>query len=225
MKSSRTPREVVALATDYDMLFSPGERFSYSNTNYIVLGLIIEEVTHQPVELALEQRVLKPTGMTASSMRISRVREPPIAHGYDGSKDVTQVDLNVPWTAGGMVSTVDDVSRFFQSLFGGTLVATQTVAVMTRDAVDPTKETGSGYGLGIARQPFTCGMALGHSGRIDGFSTEAWTLVDGQRSVVVVENDERLHRATTPSRTRRSATEGRPLTGWAAWTSRPSGGC
>ena len=98
------PQELIDIANRRPLWFEPGTRSLYSNTNYIVLGLIAEKVTGRTVEHLLQTRIFDPAGMTATSLEWDRVSEPPIAHGYDQGNDVTAADLSLIWTAGGVVS-------------------------------------------------------------------------------------------------------------------------
>jgi D-alanyl-D-alanine carboxypeptidase len=184
-----TPRELVRLSTIHDSLFAPGSQGSYSNTNYIVLGMLVEEVTSQPIEAVLEKRIFAPADMQDTSMRRSRLSEPPLARGYDGNRDVTLSDLSSGWAAGGVASTAADLDRFLQALFGGRLVSMPQV----RDMMKPRGQLVDGgfaeYGLAVARRPLKCGTALGHNGGLPGYATEAWLLEGTERSAVVLVND------------------------------------
>jgi D-alanyl-D-alanine carboxypeptidase len=181
------PRDIVELATREPLLFQPGTQSSYSNTNYIVLGLIVEEATGRPVEQLLQTRIFDPAGMSATSLDPRRVAEPPIAHGYENGTDVTATDLSLGWTAGGVVSTAADLTHFMEALFQDRLGAHLLTEMSTwRGELDP---GGVRYGLGLARIAISCGQAWGHSGEVPGFASQAWSVPDGTRSIVILLNE------------------------------------
>lgn len=174
------PQELIDIANRRPLWFEPGTRSLYSNTNYIVLGLIAEKVTGRTVEHLLQTRIFDPAGMTATSLEWDRVSEPPIAHGYDQGNDVTAADLSLIWTAGGVVSTAPDVTRFMQALFHDRWGADLLTEMSTWRGQD--------YGLGLDSSPISCDEAWGHGGQIPGFTSFAAGLPDGTRSIVILVN-------------------------------------
>ena len=181
------PHDIVDIATRRALLFEPGTQSSYSNTNYVVLGLIVQQVTGRPVEQLLQTRVFDLAGMSATSLERGRTSEPPIAHGYDAGTDVTSADLSLAWTAGGVVSTAPDVTRFMEALFHDRLGSDLVTEMSTwRGQLEG---SGPQYGLGLARIPISCGHAWGHDGEIAGFASQSWSLPDGTRSVVILVNE------------------------------------
>ncbi|MFC5288996.1 serine hydrolase domain-containing protein [Actinokineospora guangxiensis] len=169
--------ELVELATSRPLLFPPGERFSYSNTNYIVAGMLIEDVTGRSWEREVTQRVLRPLGMRDTRTG-GTVLPGPHARGYLEVRgtlvDVTALDSSIGGAAGGMISTTADLDRFFSALLGGKLLRRAELAEM--------RETVSGYGLGIAQIPTPCGgVAWGHEGAIPGYVTVS---LSGERTSV-----------------------------------------
>ncbi len=180
------PRQIVRIASDQPLLFQPGTRSSYSNTNYVVLGVIAEKVTGLPVERLLQTRIFGPSGMRATSLDPTRATEAPRAHGYEDGGDVTANDLSLAWAAGGVVSTADDVTRFLDALFHGRLGADLVGAMTTSRG--RLEQTGAPYGLGLTQLPTACGTAWGHEGAITGYAADAWSTRDGTRSVVLLVN-------------------------------------
>jgi len=124
------PRELVAIATDHRPLFAPGTRFSYSNTNYILAGLVIERVTGQRLAAQLQQRIFQPLDLGDTELPVTeQALASPSIHGYAprekgwrvtdgpaGLLDVTEMDPSWAWAAGAMVSTTSDLARFYQAL-------------------------------------------------------------------------------------------------------------
>lgn len=169
------PAQLLDVAFGHEPYFAPGEGWHYSNTNYIVLGLLIEAVTGGSYPDNVERRILKPLKLNETSVPGDRARLPrPYAHGYttvDGDTDVDASAMNpsLDWAAGDMVSTTADLDRFFDALLGSELTSENTLDQM-REAVD----TGTvfGYGLGLQRFELPCGVSVeGHSGQLLGYTT------------------------------------------------------
>lgn len=161
------PRELVAMSTARPLDFEPGAKFAYSNTNYVVAGLLIEKATGQSYERAVERRVLRPLGMRETRMG-GRAPHGPHAHGYmvigDRPVDVTAMNSSMAWAAGAMISTTADLDRFYAALLSGRVLAPAQLAEM--------KTTVDGYGLGLYEAPLPCGRSVwGHDGGIPGYAT------------------------------------------------------
>lgn len=165
--------------------FPPGSRGRYANVGYGALGLLLERVRMQPLGEVLEQQIFGPAAMVDSELQGR-----PQVHGYTDGEDVTnEIYLQLLPAAGSVVSTVGDVDRFFQSLWSGKLLDPTTVAEMRTVRGNVEQGAWSDYGLGLATLTLGCGTAYGHGGRINGYTIEAWTLEDGDRSTVVLVND------------------------------------
>ena len=166
----------------------------YSNTNYILLGMIIQKVTGQSPITEINRRILAPLGLQGTSFPLTSTQIPaPFAHGYYGPLDVTNlVNPSPTWTAGAMISTVDDLARFYRALLTGRLLP----RAQQRELLTAVRITDSGalfpehFGLGIYRIQLPCGTAWGHDGGYPGgFKTYAYTSPDGHRQAVLVYND------------------------------------
>ncbi|MGX7827236.1 serine hydrolase domain-containing protein [Actinokineospora sp. 24-640] len=173
------PRELVAVATARPLEFEPGARHSYSNTNYVVAGLLIEKVTGQSYDRAVERRVLRPLGMRETRMG-GRTPHGPHAHGYmsigDRPVDVTAMNSSMAWAAGAMISTTADLDRFYAALLSGRVLAPAQLAEMTT--------TVEGYGLGLHETPLPCGGSVwGHNGGIPGYATFVMSTEDATTRV------------------------------------------
>lgn len=173
--------------------FPPGTDFGYSNTGYLVLGLLIEKITGEPLERVLQHQIFGPLHLSDTSMPTGPEIRGPHAHGYtdfgDGGAYVERdlFDPSLSWAAGAIVSTVADVADFYQALLTGHLLPAAQLAQMTtfRDIGDD-----QGYGLGLQQQPYPCATVHGHTGGGLGFSTDAETTLDGHRQTVVFANAE-----------------------------------
>ena len=184
------PQQLVDIALS---LGPPVHGWEYSNTNYILLGMIIQKVTGQSPITEINRRILAPLGLRATSFPLTSTQIPsPYAHGYYGSQDVTNlVNPSVAWTAGAMISTVDDVATFYRALLTGRLLPpAQEHELLTTIPVDDIGELfPEHYGLGIYSVQLSCGTAWGHDGGWPGgFKTIAYTSRDGSRQAVMVYN-------------------------------------
>jgi D-alanyl-D-alanine carboxypeptidase len=188
-RTATAPPAMVALVAHEPLQFPPGSRSFYSNTNYLVLGMILQTASHQSLASLLQQRLFGPLGLRSASLAPSRTQTPPLAHGYEGDEEVTNPELAWLWAAGGVVSNVGDVARFYDDLLSGKVVHGHLLQRMLTMRKETNHELEfSGYGLGIATIPTRCGTAYGASGVVRGFFTHAWTSKDHTRSVVIAVN-------------------------------------
>jgi len=187
-----TPRQLVKVAVSHRPLFRPGRRWSYSNTNYILAGLVIQAVTHRSVGDELRDRIFRPLNLQHTSFPSGPTISGPHVDGYlfYGSpfmRDTAHVSPSAAWAAGAIVSTVQDVAIFYRALLGGRLLSPALLAEM-----ETTVSTGSGdgYGLGLLAIHTACGRMLGHDGDFPGYATEAFTSPNRQRQLVLFMNSD-----------------------------------
>jgi D-alanyl-D-alanine carboxypeptidase len=187
-----SPREIVAVATAHPPSFAPGERWAYSNTGYIVLGLIAEAADGRPLGAQLEARIFAPLRLRHTSFDSGPRIAGRYAHGYFGlphQRDVSVFSPSGGWAAGAIVATAADVGRFYRALLGGRLLRPAQLRAMTTTVpIVP----GAEYGLGIARTRLPCGSAWVHDGDFPGYLTSAKTSADGRRQAVVMVNTDSL---------------------------------
>jgi D-alanyl-D-alanine carboxypeptidase len=175
-----TPQELIASALQRPTR-APG-RWAYSNTNYIVLGLIIEQATGNSLERELQQRIFGPLGLRSTVLAGATAELDGLAHGYVGRSDYTAMHGSAGWAAGGVVANVGDVARFTQALMWHELLRPNTLNSMLSF-----QSTGNywgtpevAYGLGVIRRtlpgngPLEQRLALGHTGALGGYRTVAW---------------------------------------------------
>lgn len=167
--------------------FPPGSQHVYRNTNFIVLGLVVEAVTGAPFASALERAVFRRAGMADTAIRGAALRAGPFVTGYADGAAWRLPDLSYGAPAGNVTATAQDVSRFFDALFRRRLVGATAVREMMRVRAEPFQPWGA-YGLGLAVRETDCGPALGHEGRLPGFASMAWTRPARDRSVVLLTN-------------------------------------
>ncbi|MBL7492228.1 beta-lactamase family protein [Frankia sp. AgB1.9] len=190
------PTELVALAETHPRSFPPGTAWEYSNTNYIVAGLLIQAVTRHPLGEELQRRIFRPLGLADTSFPATTGNLPGYhAHGYvppdlvptAGGRpfDVTGFSPSHAWAAGALVSSARDLSRFYQSLLGGELLSAPLLAQLRTTVAESPTEPDFRYGLGIERVQDRCGVNWGHSGAIFGYQTMAFWNEDTGRTVVM----------------------------------------
>jgi D-alanyl-D-alanine carboxypeptidase len=181
------PREIVAIATAHPPHFAPGADWSYSNTNYYVLGLIVEAATGRPLATELRRRIFAPLRLRATSLPAGPRIAGPHAHGYFVSplEDVTVGSPSIVWASGGLVSNARDLARFFRALLGGRLLRGHLLRAM-ETTIAGTPEFS--YGLGLEKVPGPCGALWGHTGGMPGYAAHSFNSRDGKRQVVVLLN-------------------------------------
>ena len=198
-------RDQLAQVTEKPRLLAPGEGWSYHGSNYLVLGLIVEETTGMTLRDALRQRILAPLGLEATDLVEGPLRgdcargylppDNPVLPGGPGPVDVTELDLApFTWAGGGVVSTAGEIAEMLRAQLGGELLPDALRTEMLR-AVDSDWNETDRYGLGIGeitavmgRQRSPCGAAWGHLGFSAGYTAIALSSEDGERQVVICAN-------------------------------------
>jgi D-alanyl-D-alanine carboxypeptidase len=197
-------RDQLALVLEKPRLFAPGEGWTYRGSNYLVLGLIVEETTGLTLRDALRQRILAPLGLERTDLVEGPLRgdcargylppDNPILPGGSEPVDVTELDLPFTWAGGGVVSTAGEIAKMLQALLGGELLPDRLRKEMLR-AVDSDWNETDRYGLGVGeitavmgRQQSPCGAAWGHIGFSAGYTAIALSSEDGARQVVLCAN-------------------------------------
>ncbi|MEV6073321.1 serine hydrolase domain-containing protein [Nocardia sp. NPDC052001] len=176
--------------------FDPGTRAEYSNTNYLLIGLLIEHLTGRPVATEITRRIITPLGLRATyypEPGDTGLRDPhPSGYAYIAGHRVDYTDFDPSWAgaAGAMVSTGAELNRFFIALLAGKLLSPTELDEMTRDPRPFDRLPGAGYGLGLIHIPVSCGKQVwGHGGSISGFHTRNGVTADGRAVTVVVNAD------------------------------------
>ncbi len=188
---SMTPDEILAWIRESTPDFAPGAQVHYSNSNYVILGFLIEAVTGYSPAREIEARLIAPLGLTGTSFPLTPFMPQPVMHGYfaenlgDPLIDVTRSNPNFPWTSGAMISTLADMHTWVKALAtGSTLLSAGTVSERnTWNALVPNSSVAN-YGLGILKfRDF-----LGHNGGIAGYSSWMLHNPDNGFTVVIVVN-------------------------------------
>jgi D-alanyl-D-alanine carboxypeptidase len=187
------PRRLVEIGVAHPPPFRPGQRYAYSSTNYLLLGLIVEAATGTPLEEQLRERIFEPLGLAQTSFAPGLVSGPYI-HGHRAPShqgvvtgppvDTGRHAASWTWAAGAIVSSADDLRRFFATLLAGQLLS----PALLREMETLVPAGLQRYGLGLAVFPTPCGDAWGHTGNVEGTITVAWNRRDASRQVVLVVN-------------------------------------
>lgn len=198
-----TPDQLLATGLALPPLFAPGEKFNYSNTNFILLGKVVEKVTTKPFEQVLETMVVSQLGLASTSMPSGTDPYPsPHAQGFtlQGTADGVTTPVNTTgwnptwaWTAGQMVSTADDLLDYGRALGTGQ-------GLLGRDAQIARLSSfpeGGGYGLAVG----CLDGWVGHTGELPGYNTSVFYDTRSDTTVVVLANSDIPSGACTESKT------------------------
>ncbi|WP_411102564.1 serine hydrolase domain-containing protein [Streptomyces sp. cmx-4-9] len=197
-------RDLVGLSLKEPRTGQPGAAYQYSNTNFVVVGMLIEKATGNQVAREYERRIIKPLGLRNTSyVHPSTAIKGLHAHGYlhpdeAGAPLVDSTEQTVSWaqSAGAVISDAADLNTFMTALLGGRLLSAALLDAMT--TVTPTDATNTRfYGLGLRRYDLSCGTSVyGHTGTVQGFYTYAFAARDG-RSLAAMANTSNRGTANT----------------------------
>ncbi|MEV5343708.1 serine hydrolase domain-containing protein [Streptomyces sp. NPDC052676] len=188
-----TPRQVIALALRNPPQFAPGTSWKYSNTNYLLLGLIVERLTGRPYAEEIERRITRPLGMRATYFPGRDPHVPAPTRHYSTftedpgtTYDVTELNPSWAWAAGEMITNSADLNRFYTALFTGRLLRPAQLDQMTSTVSTEGNLPRQRYGLGLIEYETSCGTKVwGHSGGIHGSSTQAFGTRDGRHMITL----------------------------------------
>ncbi|AYG84970.1 D-alanyl-D-alanine carboxypeptidase [Streptomyces hundungensis] len=187
-------RHLVRLALAHPRAFEPGTDWSYSNTGYLVAGMIIERVTGRTYGDEIRRRIIEPLGLRQTSVPHgddTAIRGPhPRGYARPGKdaplKDITALNPTITGASGSMISSGADLDRFLDALVRGKLLAPTGLRQMmkTRPTGSP---DGGAYGLGLESHPLPCGgLAWGHDGGVPGYQAVGAATVDGRQATAMV---------------------------------------
>jgi D-alanyl-D-alanine carboxypeptidase len=184
MTQPKTQAELLAIMAATKPDFEPGAKFAYSNSNYIVLGYLVEKLGKQPYAQALQKRVAAKAGLknTYYGGKIDPAKQEALSYkpGPGGWVLDTETDMSIPGGAGSVVSTPADLDRFLEALFGGKLVSAASL--------DEMKTIRDGFGRGLMLLPFGSKQSYGHGGAIDGFRSMASYFPDDKLAITLSTN-------------------------------------
>lgn len=210
-----TPRQLIGAAVRHDPMFAPGAGYSYSNTNYVALGLVAEKATGRHLDDLIRARITRPLRLTdtylVTGAHTPRTRG--LAHGYEpdaarigpllppgvpagtafagparpaGHVDTTTINASTEWAAGGMISSARDWARFDRALLSGKLLPAALLKEMRTTVAEEAEFPNRRYGLGLEQVTTPCGTVWGHNGQVPGYSGETYTDATGRRTVAVL---------------------------------------
>ncbi|WP_348534327.1 serine hydrolase domain-containing protein [Kitasatospora sp. GP82] len=187
-KRSFTPQELLAYAFKHPVVFDPGAQFQYSNTNAVLLGLVVEKASGQALQDYLQQQVFAPAGLRHTVLPTDATFPDPHARGYTNQTsngaivDATDWNPSWGWAAGAMISNLADLQNWAGVLATGALLSPATQA--QRLNALPTGYPDTGYGLGL----FIDHGWIGHNGSLPGYQSLVLYLPSVKASLVVLTN-------------------------------------
>jgi CubicO group peptidase (beta-lactamase class C family) len=180
-----TPEKLVDRFRDKPLEFQPGEKWKYSNSGYVLLGYLLEKISHQSYSQFLQENIITPLGMKDSGYDSNSTIIPNRASGYSPSKEGVEnagyVNMTIPFSAGALYSTTEDLLRWEEGLMGGQVLTPASLKKMTT----PFKND---YAFGLGVSTVNGHKVIAHGGGIEGFNTELAYYPDDKLTVVVLAN-------------------------------------
>jgi D-alanyl-D-alanine carboxypeptidase len=191
IRKDMTPTELIDTFKNQPMDFAPGERFLYNNSGYVLLGAIIEKVSGQGYESYIVENIFKPLGMNNSYYDSPTRIIPQRVSGYEkGEKDIENtgyLSMTLPYAAGSLASTVDDLHRWYQALEAGKAISQKSLEQMVQPTILKDGKT-QNYGYGWSLGSLFGEKTIEHGGGINGFTTYAVRVPEKKVLVVVLTN-------------------------------------
>ena len=192
--TSRDPYTVEAFVKQHasgDLEFEPGSKFSYNNSGYFLLGAIIEKITGKSYEQALKEYILDPVGMKNTGYdhwdTVIKKRASGYTRDPEGYKNAAYLDMSLPYAAGSLYSTVEDLYLWDQALYGDKVLSAKSKELMFTPALE-----NYAYGWAVTKAPVGDGKetvaSISHGGGINGFNTLITRLVDNKHLIVLLDN-------------------------------------
>jgi CubicO group peptidase (beta-lactamase class C family) len=191
---SRDPHSVADFVTKFasgDLEFEPGTKFSYNNSGYFLLGAIVEKVTGKSFETVITERIFKPLGMNNSGYDNQAPLLQKRASGYQktqtGYENAPYLDMSLPYAAGSLYSTVDDLFKWDQSLYADKILSAESKKLMFTPGL-----SNYGYGFNIYDQAIgkteQKTKIIQHGGGINGFNCLLTRAIDNRQTVIILDN-------------------------------------
>lgn len=193
------PRALLSYVDDPGPKFPPGSRYSYSNSDNIIVGLMCEAVTGRRYEDVLRRLVLDPLGLNGTSLPNGSEMPVPYLHGYDLAPSEPPEDVSTivaagwSWASGGIVSTPADLARFIRAYVRGDTTSTAAHAAQFQFRPGSSEPPGPGVnaaGLALFRYDTRYGRVYGHTGNTSGYTQFAAATADGRRAVAVTATEQ-----------------------------------
>jgi D-alanyl-D-alanine carboxypeptidase len=185
-EKSITRDEMLDMISKFKVDFQPNEKAAYSNTNYVLLGYIIENICGKSYKEILDERIVSKIGLanTYYGGKTNVKNSESYSYNFENGKwkQHWETDMSIPGGAGGIISNPIDLTKFMDALFSGKLVSEKSLTLM--------KTVTDGYGMGIFQMPFYEKKTFGFSGQIDGFSSMLSYFPEDNLSVAYISNGE-----------------------------------
>jgi CubicO group peptidase (beta-lactamase class C family) len=183
-RESSKPADFVAFFSKRDLLFEPGTKYSYSNSAYFLLGVILEKITGVPYQRLLRERIFDPAGMHDTGYDSTAPLLAKRAWGYDatldGYRNTSYIDMSLPYSAGSLYSTAEDLYRWDRALYTDKILSSASKQKMFTPGLSD-----YGYGWIIRKGAVT---TVEHDGGINGFNTLISRDLEPQRLIVLLNN-------------------------------------
>ena len=199
LRNPYTPTDFIKVFWDLPLEFEPGTKFVYNNSGYFLLGVIIEKVTGKPYAEVLEERIFRPLGMKSSGYDLSAPILAKRAAGYEkrggGYVNASYADMTVPYSAGALYSTVEDLFIWDQALSAGRLLSKESMEALFTPRIPMSPRPGApyyAYGWSVGKVALGKSQdsvsTIGHGGAINGFSTLLTRVPETKTFVVLLNN-------------------------------------
>jgi CubicO group peptidase (beta-lactamase class C family) len=180
-----TPEKLVARFHDKPLSFMPGEKWAYSNSGYVLLGYLLEKISGQSYRDFVQENIFKPLEMNDSGYDSNSAIIPRRASGYSPSRNGTvntgYIEMTIPFSAGGLYSTTEDLLRWEEGLFRGKVLSAASLRKMTTAFKND-------YAFGLAVRVVNGHALIEHGGGIEGFNTQMSYYPDDKLTVIVLGN-------------------------------------
>ena len=183
MSKLKTQDEMLAIISKTPVDFQPNEKAVYSNSNFVILGFIIEKITKQSYPINLKQRITSKIGLsnTYYGGKTNTNNNECFSYQFAGSwKQMSETDMSIPGGAGAVVSTPTDLTKFIEALF--------SLKLVSQNSLNQMKTITDGFGMGMFQIPFFNQKAYGHNGGIDGFGSNLAYFPDDSLAIAYCTN-------------------------------------
>lgn len=209
LKKAPPPEKLLSYVYNEDLLFEPGSKYHYSNSDNIAVALMVREATGSTYRDQLQEQVYGPLGLTKTTLPAGPNLREPYIRSYDNDpseeppEDYSElVAAGWSWASGGIVSTPADLNTFIRGYVGGKLFDLKTRAKQRRviegGSSEPPGPGKNSAGLAVFRYETKCGTVWGHTGNTAGYTQFMAASPDGRRSVVVSINEQLTQKAGAP---------------------------
>jgi CubicO group peptidase (beta-lactamase class C family) len=183
MTKPQSEADMLAIIQKQSSDFEPDTKAEYSNTNFVLLGYIIEKITGKPYKDELKRRITSKIGLTDTYYggKITTANNEAYSYKFESAwQPQPETDMSIPGGAGALVSTPADLVKFIEALFGGKLVSQQSL--------DQMKTMRDNFGMAMFIMPFNDKKSYGHTGGIDGFSSMLSYFPEDKMAIAYISN-------------------------------------